>query len=139
MIHRPLALFILPLICVLGCYGTKTVKIKVELESQVDLGKYKTIAVLDFIDNSGKTAGEQGSILARMIRKQLKKSKQFKIMSEKDMRLTLDMEVDKDDIEDPAVLASICDQLGVDALIVGSFDFYQVNRPVPYIAERYRF
>jgi len=125
------------LCCILGCYGAKAVKIKVAVDSKVDMKKCGTIAVLDFIDSKSNSITADGRTLARMIRKQLRNSKELNILDERSMYLTLNTEIDKDKIEDPKTLALICDQMGVGAVIVGTFDFRQVNQPMPYIVERY--
>jgi hypothetical protein len=132
-----LRFFALCLICVLGCSGTEVVKIKVRMDSEADMKNYKTIAVMSFIDSRDDSTTDQGGILARMIRKQLKGSKEFEVLDEKSIYLRLEEELNKSKIESPDVLVAIADQLGADALIVGTFDFYQLNQPVPYIVRRY--
>ena len=121
----------------LGCYGAEAVKIKVQVDSKVDMKKYNTIAVMDLIDSRTNSPTDQGKFLARMIRKQLRKSKDFHIMDERNMYLTLEEEIDRGEIEDANALVSICEQLEVDALIVGTFDFYRMNQSMPYIVESY--
>jgi len=128
---------VLCFICVLGCSGTEVVKVKVRVDSEADMSNYKTIAVMSFIDSRDDSTTDQGEILARMIRKQLKVGKEFDVLDEKSIYLSLEEELNKSKIESPDVLVSISDQLGADALIVGTFDFYQLNQPVPYIIQRY--
>ena len=65
---------VLCLICVLGCYGNEVVRIRVRMDSKVDVKNYSKIAVMDFIDSRSNSITKQGKILARMIRKQLRKS-----------------------------------------------------------------
>ena len=130
-------LLIAALLSSLGCYGTQTVKIKVPVESKIDMRDYRIIAVMDFIDVRERSSTEEGQILARMIRKQLKKSKDFRVMDERSMNRILEEDIDKSKLEDSEALVSICEQLEVDALIIGMFDLYQLNQPVPYIVERY--
>jgi len=128
---------LLPFALFLGCYGGESVKIKVLMDSKIDMQKYRTIAVMDFIDTRDNSVTDQGTILARMVRKQLRRSKEFQVLDEKDIDLVLDEEIDKDRIEEPEFLISISDQLEADALIVGTFDFYQMDQPVSYMVERY--
>ncbi len=132
-----LRFFALCLICLLGCSGTEVVKVRVRVDSEADMRNYKTIAVMNFIDSRDDSTTDQGGILARMIRKQLKGSKEFEVLDEKSIYLRLEEELNKSKIESPDVLVAISDQLGADALIVGTFDFYQLNQPVPYIVRRY--
>jgi hypothetical protein len=132
-----LRFFALCFICVLGCSGTEVVKVKVRVDSEADMRNYKTIAVMSFINSRDDSTTDQGEILARMIRKQLGGSKEFEVLDEKNVYLRLEEELNKSKIESPDVLVSISDQLGSDALIVGTFDFYQLNQPVPYIVQRY--
>jgi len=121
-----------------GCYyGIEPVNIKVKVDSKIDMSKYRTIAVMDFIDNKDKSDEDCGRILARMIRKQLKDSKEFQVLDERTIYAVLGEGVDKDKIEDPNTLVSMCQQVGADALIIGTFDFYQINQPVPFAYERY--
>ena len=112
------------LIYLAGCYKAEVIKIKTIVNSKVDMRKYKKVAVIDLVDNGENALTNQGEILARMIRKQLGKSKDLQ-------------KIDKDKISKSDVLVSICNQLEVDALIVGTFDLRQINQPVPYIVERY--
>jgi hypothetical protein len=107
------------------------------VDSKVDMKKYKTVAVLDFVDAKKDSTTEQGKVLARMIRKKLRDSKEFNVISEGNINLILEEELDKERIEDAEFIKSICETLNADALIVGTFDFYQMAQPVPYIAERY--
>ena len=125
------------LICFLGCYSTEVVKIKTIVDSKIDMRKYKNIAVIDLINSRENEPATQGAILARMIRKQLAKSKDFHVLDEKTIYMRLGEEINKDKIEDPNALIRICNQLGADAIIVGMFNFYQINQAVPYIVERY--
>jgi hypothetical protein len=119
----------------IGCYETEVANIMVKVDSKVDMNKYHTIAVIDFIDKKTKPSETNGKIIARMIRKQLKSNKDFQVLDERNMEL--DGELHEDDIKDPATLVSISNQLGVDSLIVGEFEFYQRYQSVPYIVERY--
>jgi hypothetical protein len=138
VLHLVSCVFLCFASCVLlGCYGTEVVKIRVRVDSKVDMSKYNTLAVMDFIDIRDNSPTDQGKTLARMLRKQLVNSKEFHVLDERTMYLTLEEEIDKDKIEDPSVLVFISDQLEVDALIVGTFDFYQMNQAIPYIVERY--
>ncbi len=132
-----LRFFTLCLVCVLGCSGTEVVKVKVRVDSEADMSDYKTIAVMSFIDSRDDSTTDQGGILARMIRKQLRGSREFEVLDEKSIYLRLEEELNKSKIESPDVLVDISDQLGADALIVGTFDFYQLNQPVPYVVRRY--
>ena len=113
------------------------VKIRVGVDSKIDMGKYSTIAVMDFIDNRSNSLTDQGKTLARMIRKQLANSKELDVLDERSMYLLLNGQISKNNIDDPAALISICNQLGAGAIIVGKFDFRQTNQPMPYIVERY--
>lgn len=113
------------------------VKIKVRVDSKVDMKNHRNIAVIDFIDIRDSSITEQGKILARMIRKQLKVSREFNILDERAVDLTLLEDMDKDKIESPDALVSVSSQLGADTLIIGTFDFYQLNQAVPYVVQRY--
>ncbi|MDQ1328847.1 MAG: TolB protein [Candidatus Poribacteria bacterium] len=128
-------LFLLPIICFTGCYSTESVNIKVKVNPKVDMSKYKAIAVIDFLDKKSKPNVDQGKIISRMIKKQLKKSEEFQILDEKSMELNND--IHEDDIKDPSSLVSLGSQLGVDALIIGEFEFSQRYQSVPYIVDRY--
>lgn len=140
-IHMPNALrFVLCVLCLgcfLGCFGTEAVRIKVGINSKVDMKKYKTIAVLDFVDSRSNSLTDDGKTLARMVRKQLESGKDLNILDEKTINLNLSEVIDKDKIKNPEVLVSIADQLGADALIVSTFEFRQINQPMPYIVEQY--
>lgn len=128
-------IFCLLILIFSGCYATEVVEIKVGVDSKIEMKKYKTIAVMDFIDKKSKSNEINGKIVARMIRKQLKINKGFSVLEEKLMEF--EGGINEDEINDPKFLTSISSQLGVDALIVGDFEFYQKYQSVPYIAERY--
>lgn len=134
---KKLVFCVVLLVCLSGCYGTEVVNIKVKVDSKVDMKNYSTIAVMDFVDARRNSITDGGKALARMIRKQLQRSKEFTILSESNMNPEMEENMDKDGIEDTDFLVSVCEQLGVDALIVGTFDLYQVNQPVSYIGEQY--
>ncbi len=118
-----------------GCYSTENVDITVRVDSKVDMRKYHTIAVMDFVDRNSKSTNDNGKLIARMIRKQLKKSKDFQILEERNM--TIESEVNENELDDLNVLISLGNQLGADALIIGSFEAYQRYHSVPYIVDRY--
>jgi hypothetical protein len=129
-------MFCIPaMIFLFGCYSTENVNITVRADSKIDMRKYKTIAVMDFVDKKSKADGDNGKIISRMIRKQLKKSKDFQVLEERNM--TIENVVHEDEIGDINILASLGNQLGVDALIVGEFDISQRYQSVPYIVDRY--
>jgi len=140
-VHMPdvllFALCILCLGCFQGCFGTEAVRIKVGVNSKIDMKEYKTIAVMDFVDSRSNSLTNDGKTLARMIRKQLGNSKELNVLDEKGMNLNLREVIDKDKIENPEILVSIANQLGADALIVSTFEFHQLNQPMPYIVEQY--
>ena len=132
--------FVLCVLCLsyfLGCYGSEVVRIRVGVDSKVDMKKYSAVAVMDFVDEKSKSVTDQGRTLARMIRRQLGSSKELHVLDERTMYLNLDEEIGKNEVEDPEALVSISNQLGADALIVGTFDFREINQPMPYIVERY--
>ncbi|MBD3182639.1 hypothetical protein GF312_10125 [Candidatus Poribacteria bacterium] len=126
-------------IFIFGCYGTQDVKIKVKVESKVNMKKYRNVAVLDLVDAQSNIATEQGRMLSRMLRKQIRRSDEFDIMEEKNITEILDENIVKEKIESSQSLVEISDRLNVDALIVGTFDFYQISKAVPYIVERYSY
>ncbi len=130
-------LCVLCLGCFLGCFGREAVRIKVGIDSKVDMKEYKTIAVMDFVDSRSNSLTDDGKTLARMVRKQLGSGKNLNVLDEKSTNLNLREVIDKDKIERPEVLVSIANQLGADALIVGTFEFHQINQPMPYIVEQY--
>lgn len=130
-------LCVLCLCCIIGCYGAQTVKIKVGINSKVDMEGYDSIAVIGFIDSKKNAFTNEGRTLARMIRKQLRNSKEFSVLDEGSTYLVLNEEVDVKELEKPENIISICKHLGVDALVIGAFDFRQISRPVPYIVESY--
>ncbi len=129
-------IFCLPtMIFLFGCYSTENVNITVRADSKIDMRKYRTIAVMDFVDKKSKIDGDNGKIISRMIRKQLKKSKEFQVLEERNM--TIENVVREGEIGDVNILASLGNQLGVDALIVGEFEIYQRYQSIPYIVDRY--
>ena len=122
---------------IIGCYGTQTVKIRTLVDSKVNIKEHQKIAVMDFVDVRKNAATDQGKILSRMIRKKLRKNKEFSVLQEKDMNNALEREIDRDKVESPDFLIAVSQKLGVDSLIVGTYNFYRINQVVPYVVERY--
>lgn len=128
---------LLCIVCFFGClrYDIESVNISVKMNSKVDMRNYRSIAVINFFDMKGKLGKEHGELLARMIRKQLKESKDLKVLEKKDMEI--DEEIDPSIIDDKESLVNLCNSIGADAIIVGWYEFGQRFYAVPYIVERY--
>ncbi len=124
-------------IYLLSCskYNMESVNINVKINSKVDMRNYRSIAVINFFDIKGRERKEYGELLARMVRKQLMESKDLRILERKDMEI--DEEIDPSIIDDKESLMNLCNQIGVDAIIVGKYEFGQRFYATPYIVERY--
>lgn len=116
-------------------YNVEPVNISVKMNSKVDMRNYRSIAVINFFDMKGKERKEYGELLARMIRKQLKENKDLKVIERKEIEI--DEEIDPSIIDDKESLINLCKSVGVDAIIVGKYEFGQRFYAVPYIVERY--
>ncbi len=116
-------------------YNLESVNINVKVNSKVDMKNYRSIAVINFFDMKGKPGKEYGELLARMVRKQLMENKNLRVLEKKDMEL--DEEIDPGIIDDKESLINLCNQLGVDAIILGKYEFGQRFYAAPYIVERY--
>lgn len=132
-----IAFITLYFVFLLSCsrYNIESVNINVKVNSKVDMRNYHTIAVIDFFDIKGKLGKEYGELLARMVRKQLMENKDFKVLEKKDIEL--DEEIDPSIIDNKESLINLCNQIGVDAIILGKYEFGQRYYAVPYIVERY--
>lgn len=116
-------------------YNIEPVNISVKMDSKVDMRNYRSIAVINFFDMKGKGKKEYGELLARMVRKQLMENKDLKILERRDIEM--DEEIDPSIIDDKESLKNLCNQIAVDALIIGKYEFGQRFYAAPYIIERY--
>lgn len=128
-----------------GCGASVTrVPIKIQVESTIDVNKYSGFAVLPFIEtkDSGKqqvaAADDTGEEIASLMRIGLGRNQNLDIVSTQDtLRLFTNETVDENLFADVSELARIGHYFEVDAVIVGSYNFFTVSQPRRYYGERY--
>jgi len=123
----------------LGCGNTTKVLIKIKVQSEIDVSKYKKIAVIPFLSNDeSKNNEEWGENIAFVFRRNLSKSQKFDVLDGKDTKLTLEGEqITLDILQNTDKLIDLGGELGVDALIVGTYKFYNISEPRRLYYDRY--
>lgn len=129
-------------ILLLGCSTTR-VAIQVKVPSEIDVARYKRLAVLPFIERvppeKKKAAHETWGVeLASTVRRSLNRPHQFEILSEKETEAMLaGVELEPSLLEDTDQLATLGLELNVDALILGTYRFTTVSEPRRVYYDRY--
>ena len=145
----PCLVTVLPMLLCLGIYwgcasAVKRVPIKIQVESTIDVTKYSGFAVLPFIEAKDSkhqqvvSSDETGSEIASLMRIGLGRSQNLDVVSTQDtLRLFSDETHDEDLLVDVSELVRIGQYFEVDAVIVGSYNFFAVSQPRRYYGERY--
>ena len=121
-----------------GCGNTTKVLIKVKVQSEIDVTKYEEIAVIPFLHSDESKNEEWGENIAFVFRRHLSKSKKFDVLDSKDTKLTLEGErITIDTFQDADKLMDLGGELGVDALVVGTYKFYNISEPRRLYYDRY--
>lgn len=122
----------------LGCGNKMSVLIKVKVQSEIDVNKYQKLAIIPFVNSSGSKDEELGEHIAFLLRRKLSKSSHLEILDFKETREILaGEEINLKTLEDEKELADLGGQLEVDALIVGSYKFYDISEPRRMYYDRY--
>ncbi|HIE25820.1 TPA: hypothetical protein EYP66_00865 [Candidatus Poribacteria bacterium] len=121
-----------------GCSNTTRVLIRVKVQSEIDVSKYEKIAIIPLL-NSGESRDEEwGEDIAFIFRRHLSKSQKFDVLDSKDTKLTLAGEqITIDTLQNPDKLMDLGGELAVDALVVGTYKFYQISEPRRLYYDRY--
>lgn len=128
------AVSVLYLLCLIGCaqYETEIVNIKVKVDAKIDMKRYNSLSVLDFVNLKGDN-DEHGKLISRIVRRQLKEN--FKVIDEGD--ISIESSIIRSAMKNPEVLMSIMKSFDADAIIIGGYEFGERYHAVPYILERY--
>ena len=143
-----LIITMLPMFLCLGVYwgcasAVTRVPIKIQVESTIDATKYSGFAVLPFIEAKGSgrqrivSSDETGEEIASLMRIGLGRNQNLDVVSTQDTLRLFDETVDEDLLVDVSELVRIGEYLEIDAVIVGSYDFFAVSQPRRYYGERY--
>lgn len=120
-----------------SCSNATKVLIKVKVPSEIDVDKYSKIAVIPFLNDENKNE-KWGEDIAFLFRRYLGKSKKFSVLDVKDTKLALEGEkIEQLTLQDKDKLIDLGGELGVDALIVGTYRFYNINEPRRLYYDRY--
>ena len=140
------------LLCLLSCLGSywgcassvTRVPIKIQVGSTIDVTKYSGFAVLPFIeaqDTSKKrvaSSDETGAEIASLMRIGLGRNQNLDVVgTQETLRLFADETLDEDLLVDVSELVRIGQYFEVDAVIVGSYNFFARSQPRRYYGERY--
>jgi TolB-like protein len=121
-----------------GCSNKTQVLIKVKVQSEIDIEKYKKIAIIPFLHTDEDKNEEWGEHIAFVFRRYLSKSKKFAVLDSKDTKLTLEGEkITLDTLQSTDRLIDLGGELGVDAIISGTYRFYHVSEPRRLYYDRY--
>jgi len=127
------------LILIIGCGGSEKVWIKVNAPSQLDINRYRSIAVLPLVPLGEDEKNEdQGEAISYFIRREIAKVKGINLIDAQTTRRTLEGEkISLQTLESPDQMVDICGELGADAVIAGTYKLYHVSEPRRYYVERY--
>ncbi|HID56554.1 TPA: hypothetical protein EYP37_08495 [Candidatus Poribacteria bacterium] len=131
--------FTLILSLFLGCGGAEKVWIEVNVPSQLDISRYRSIAVLPLVplekDKKDKNRGES---ISYFIRGEIAKVKGVNLIDAQITWRTLEGErITLQTLENPEQMVDICGELGADAVIAGTYKLYHISEPRRYYVERY--
>lgn len=119
-----------------GCGGAEKVWVRVSVPSEVDLTKYR-LAVLPLLPLK-EDDGEAGHSIAYFLHRELRKVKGMELLSPTQVKRTLEGErLTKEMLESPSDMIDICGELGVDAVVAGTYRLYHVAEPRRYYIDRY--
>ena len=147
--HIPFIVTVLSMLLGLGTHwgcasAVKRVPIKIQVESTIDVTKYSGFAVLPFIEAKDSkhqrvvSSDETGTEIASLMRIGLGRNQNLDVVSTQDtLRLFSDETLDEDLLVDVSELVRIGQYFEVDAVIVGSYNFFAVSQPRRYYGERY--
>ena len=119
------------------------VPIKIQVESTIDVTKYSGFAVLPFIEarDSGNqrivSSDETGEEIASLMRIGLGRNQNLDVVSTQDTLRLFTETLDENLLVDASELVRIGQYLEVDAVIMGSYNFFAVSQPRRYYGERY--
>ncbi|HEX28569.1 TPA: hypothetical protein ENG04_00625 [Candidatus Poribacteria bacterium] len=127
------------LILILGCGGPEKIWIKVNTPSKIDISRYHSIAVLPLLPlKRDDRNGDQGESISYFIRREIAKVKGINLIDAQTTRRILEGEkISIQTLESPEQMVDICGELGVDAVIAGTYKLYHVSEPRRYYVERY--
>lgn len=128
-----------------GCASSVArVPIKIQVESTIDVTKYSGFAVLPFIkaEDSGNqriaSSDEAGEEIASLMRIGLGRNQNLDVVSTQDtLRLFTNEKLNEELLADVSELVRIGQYFEVDAVIVGSYNFFATSQPRRYYGERY--
>ena len=121
-----------------ACSNTTKVLVKVKIQSEIDVSKYEKIAIIPLLNSGASQNEEWGEDIAFVFRRHLSKSQKFDILDSKDTKLTLEGEqITIETLQDADKLVDLGGELVVDALIVGTYKFYQISEPRRLYYDRY--
>jgi hypothetical protein len=121
-----------------ACSNTTKVLVRVKVQSEIDVGKYEQIAIVPLLNSGASKNEEWGEDIAFVFRRHLSKSQKFDVLDSKDTRLILAGEqITIDTLQNADELVDLGGQLMVDALVVGTYKFYQISEPRRLYYDRY--
>jgi len=131
-------LILIPLIALgWGCGGAEKVWVRVSVPSEVDITRYR-LAVLPLLPLRDEDDGEAGESIAYFLQRELRKVKGIDLLSPAEVKRTLEGErLTKEMLESPSEMIDICGELGVDAVVTGTYRLYHVAEPRRYYVDRY--
>lgn len=122
------------------------VPIPVKVESEIDINTYSNFAVLPFVAQKSSSKIEDipveiGKEIAQILRSQLSRQKEFKIVDKQETdRLMTGEEIEEEKwLDDTERLRELGKYFEVKGIIVGSYLFHTDTRPRRYYGERYSY
>ncbi len=144
LIQSAKGLILMVLIACCGCGQAVTrVSIPVKVQSEIDMNRYSSFAVLPFWavklkDNEAQPSLEMGEEVASMMRRALGRHKDLDVTrAQETERLLTGETIDLEVLDDTNELVRIGQYFEVDAVITGTYKFYTISQPRRRYGERY--
>jgi hypothetical protein len=135
---RAINIALLISILLAGCGGAEKVWIKVGVPSELDMSRYRAVAVLPLIPLETDERKDQGEAIAYFIRRELAKVKGINLIDAQTTRRILEgEEITPETLENSSQMVDICGELNADAVIAGTYKLYHVSEPRRYYVDRY--
>ncbi|MBM3214365.1 hypothetical protein FJZ36_05570 [Candidatus Poribacteria bacterium] len=124
----------------LGCGSSVVVPMRVRVGSEVDLSRYRRIAVLPFVDQDNRLQADELDELTTMVRRSLTRTTNLPIVPASTTSAALSREeLTAETLRDPEYIRSWGGMLESDAIVAGIVRYYSVASPRRQYVERYSY
>lgn len=145
--NSPISKTLLVMALVIACHGcgqsATRVSIPIKVQSEIDVSRYSSFAVLPFLeveleDKNAEPSIEMGNEISSMMRRGLGRHKNLNVIgTQETMRMLTGETIGPDLLKNIDRLVQLGQYFEVDAVVTGSYKFYTISRPRRYYGERY--